>query len=140
MAYADISSLACLQVDEFTAWLNPKGNRELALRNTLTKWWPHIVPGIRKRLSVSGLLGVSTVRSLEGSYALIRAESNVIHVGFEQYSETSGSSPKYTCQAGWRYGYLAGSLYDMDKPQSSEHVVAVHLANKHTRCTHFLRH
>jgi Williams-Beuren syndrome DDT (WSD), D-TOX E motif len=41
-----------LQVDEFTAWLNPKGNRELALRNTLTKWWPHIVPGMRKRLSV----------------------------------------------------------------------------------------
>jgi Williams-Beuren syndrome DDT (WSD), D-TOX E motif len=41
-----------LQVDEFTAWLNPKGNRELALRNILTKWWPHIVPGIRKRLSV----------------------------------------------------------------------------------------
>jgi len=39
------------EVDEFTAWLNPKGNRELALRNTLTKWWPHIVPGIRKRLS-----------------------------------------------------------------------------------------
>ena len=41
------------QVDELTAWLNPKGNRELALRNTLTKWWPHIVPGIRKRLAVS---------------------------------------------------------------------------------------
>ncbi|KAH9982519.1 ATP-utilizing chromatin assembly and remodelling N-terminal-domain-containing protein [Lactifluus volemus] len=39
------------EVDEFTAWLNPKGNRELALRNTLTKWWPHIVPGMRKRLS-----------------------------------------------------------------------------------------
>lgn len=43
------------QVDELTAWLNPKGNRELALRNTLTKWWPHIVPGIRKRLAVSRL-------------------------------------------------------------------------------------
>jgi len=65
--------------------------------------------------------------SLEGP-ALLRAESNVIHVGFEQYSETSGSSPKYTCQTGRRYGYLAGSLYDMDKPQSSEHVVAVHLS------------
>ncbi|KAI0274694.1 ATP-utilizing chromatin assembly and remodelling N-terminal-domain-containing protein [Gloeopeniophorella convolvens] len=44
--YADLE-----EVDEFTAWLNPKGNRELALRNTLTKWWPHIVPGIRKRLA-----------------------------------------------------------------------------------------
>ncbi|KAF8271339.1 chromatin remodeling complex protein [Lactarius quietus] len=39
------------EVDELTAWLNPKGNRELALRNTLTKWWPHIVPGMRKRLA-----------------------------------------------------------------------------------------
>lgn len=39
------------EVDDFTAWLNPKGNRELALRNNLTKWWPHIVPGIRKRLA-----------------------------------------------------------------------------------------
>jgi len=39
------------EVDEFTAWLNPKGNRELALRNNLTKWWPHIIPGIRKRLA-----------------------------------------------------------------------------------------
>ena len=55
-AFMDIPGLASLQVDEFTAWLNPKGNRELALRNTLTKWWPHIVPGIRKRLSVR-LLG-----------------------------------------------------------------------------------
>ena len=40
------------QVDDFAAWLNPKGNRELALKNTLTKWWPHIAPGIRKRLVV----------------------------------------------------------------------------------------
>ncbi|KAA1468659.1 hypothetical protein DENSPDRAFT_857445 [Dentipellis sp. KUC8613] len=39
------------EVDEFTAWLNPKGNREIALRNTFTKWWPHIAPGIRKRLA-----------------------------------------------------------------------------------------
>ncbi|KAI0307853.1 ATP-utilizing chromatin assembly and remodelling N-terminal-domain-containing protein [Multifurca ochricompacta] len=44
--YADLE-----EVDEFTAWLNPKGNRELALRNTLARWWPHIVPGIRKRLA-----------------------------------------------------------------------------------------
>ncbi|TFY79366.1 hypothetical protein EWM64_g4644 [Hericium alpestre] len=47
------------EMDEFTAWLNPKGNRELALRNTLTKWWPHIAPGIRKRqadLNVSAKL------------------------------------------------------------------------------------
>ncbi|ETW87436.1 hypothetical protein HETIRDRAFT_431774 [Heterobasidion irregulare TC 32-1] len=38
------------EVDDFAAWLNPKGNRESALKNTLTKWWPHIAPGIRKRL------------------------------------------------------------------------------------------
>lgn len=59
---------------------------------------------------------------------MIRVEANFIYVGFEQYSETTRSSSKYACQAGWRYGYLAGSLYDMDKPQSSEHVVAVHFA------------
>jgi bromodomain adjacent to zinc finger domain protein 1A len=40
------------QVEDFVAWLNPKGNRELALKNALTKWWPHIAPGIRKRLGV----------------------------------------------------------------------------------------
>lgn len=37
------------EVDAFVAWLNSKGNRELALKNTITKWWPHIAPGIRKR-------------------------------------------------------------------------------------------
>jgi len=67
-----IPGSASLQVDEFTAWLNPKGNRELALRNTLTKWWPHIVPGIRKRLSVR-LSGISSTRR-----ALIGAEHNVM--------------------------------------------------------------
>ncbi|TCD64001.1 hypothetical protein EIP91_004703 [Steccherinum ochraceum] len=35
--------------DEFVAWLNPKGVRELALKNTLAKWWPHIGPGMRRR-------------------------------------------------------------------------------------------
>ncbi|KAI0094698.1 chromatin remodeling complex protein [Irpex rosettiformis] len=36
-------------IDEFVAWLNPKGVRELALKNAITKWWSHIGPGIRKR-------------------------------------------------------------------------------------------
>jgi hypothetical protein len=44
--YTDLEEL-----DEFVAWLNPKGHRELALKNTLTKWWPHIAPGIRKRIA-----------------------------------------------------------------------------------------
>jgi len=39
------------EVDEFVAWLNPKGVRELALKNAFTKWWPHINPGIRKRMA-----------------------------------------------------------------------------------------
>ncbi|KAI0001976.1 chromatin remodeling complex protein [Russula vinacea] len=39
------------EIDEFTAWLNPKGNRELALRNNLIKWGPHIAAGFRKRLA-----------------------------------------------------------------------------------------
>ncbi|CCM00943.1 uncharacterized protein FIBRA_02990 [Fibroporia radiculosa] len=37
------------EIDEFIAWLNPKGVRELALKNAFTKWWPHIAPGVRKR-------------------------------------------------------------------------------------------
>jgi bromodomain adjacent to zinc finger domain protein 1A len=40
------------QVDEFVAWFNPKGVRELALKNAFAKWWNHIAPGMRKRLSV----------------------------------------------------------------------------------------
>ncbi|KAI0348627.1 chromatin remodeling complex protein [Trametopsis cervina] len=36
-------------IDEFVAWLNPKGVRELALKNALAKWWQHIAPGIRRR-------------------------------------------------------------------------------------------
>ncbi|KAF8140096.1 chromatin remodeling complex protein [Boletus edulis] len=39
------------EVDEFVAWLNPKGVRELALKNAFTKWWNHVAPGMRKRLS-----------------------------------------------------------------------------------------
>ncbi|OBZ79211.1 hypothetical protein A0H81_00710 [Grifola frondosa] len=37
------------EVDEFIAWLNPKGVRELALKNAFAKWWPHIAPGMRRR-------------------------------------------------------------------------------------------
>jgi len=37
------------EIDEFVAWLNPKGNRELALKNALVKWWDHLAPGVRKR-------------------------------------------------------------------------------------------
>lgn len=47
-AFADVLR----QVDEFVGWLNPKGVRELALKNALTKWWTHIAPGMRKRASV----------------------------------------------------------------------------------------
>ncbi len=127
--HIDTLGSARLQVDEFTAWLNPKGNRELALRNNLTKWWPHIIPGIRKRLAVSQIR-VSPTATL----------SRNVNTGFEQYREASRSSPKYSCQTRWRYGYLTGPLHDMDEPQSSDHVVAVHLAiNTVTRCAHFHR-
>lgn len=42
-----------LQLDEFLAWLNHKGVRELALKNSFIKWWNHIAPGMRKHFSVS---------------------------------------------------------------------------------------
>jgi hypothetical protein len=102
-----------LQVDEFTAWLNPKGNRELALRNTLTKWWPHIVPGMRKRLSVRRF------------YVQISGVELNLKPGFEQYRETSRSSSEYTCQTRQHDRFLTSTVHDMDKPQSSEHVVAL---------------
>ncbi|TFK76936.1 chromatin remodeling complex protein [Pluteus cervinus] len=37
------------ELDEFVAWLNPKGHREVALKTALTKWWTHITSGVRKR-------------------------------------------------------------------------------------------
>ncbi|KAI8995548.1 chromatin remodeling complex protein [Trametes punicea] len=37
------------EVREFVDWLNPKGVRELALKNAFTKWWNHIAPGMRRR-------------------------------------------------------------------------------------------
>ncbi|RDB28913.1 hypothetical protein Hypma_015347 [Hypsizygus marmoreus] len=43
-AYSELEEL-----DEFVAWLNTKGHRELALKAALTKWWVHITAGIRKR-------------------------------------------------------------------------------------------
>ncbi|KAF9270391.1 chromatin remodeling complex protein [Marasmius fiardii PR-910] len=44
--YSDIEEL-----DEFVAWLNPKGHRELALRGMLSKWWIHITAGMRRRIA-----------------------------------------------------------------------------------------
>ncbi|KAJ7786002.1 chromatin remodeling complex protein [Mycena metata] len=39
------------ELDEFVAWLNPKGHREVALKSVLTKWWPHITSGLRRRIT-----------------------------------------------------------------------------------------
>lgn len=39
-------------MDAFVAWLNPKGNRELAVKNALSKWWDLLAPGVRKRTAV----------------------------------------------------------------------------------------
>ncbi|KAF8342653.1 ATP-utilizing chromatin assembly and remodelling N-terminal-domain-containing protein [Cantharellus anzutake] len=39
------------QVEEFIGWLNPKGHRELALKNQLLKWSDHTTSGMRKRTS-----------------------------------------------------------------------------------------
>jgi bromodomain adjacent to zinc finger domain protein 1A len=38
------------------AWFNPKGIRELALKNALQKWMPHLTGGMRRRASVRKLL------------------------------------------------------------------------------------
>ncbi|KAF8078446.1 chromatin remodeling complex protein [Lyophyllum atratum] len=44
--YSDLEEL-----DEYVAWLNTKGHREIALKTALTKWWVHITAGIRRRLA-----------------------------------------------------------------------------------------
>lgn len=46
--------ISCTQLEEFLAWLNTKGVRELALKNALLKWYNHIMPGMRRRASVRG--------------------------------------------------------------------------------------
>lgn len=46
-------------MDEFVAWLNPKGVRELALKNALAKWWDLLAPGVRKRAAVSSFYWAS---------------------------------------------------------------------------------
>jgi bromodomain adjacent to zinc finger domain protein 1A len=53
------------------AWLNPKGQRELATRTALTKWWPHMTAGIRKRLAV-GHMGTFSHSVLMQSFSLSR--------------------------------------------------------------------
>ncbi|KAH7345348.1 hypothetical protein B0J17DRAFT_37477 [Rhizoctonia solani] len=39
------------QIDEFIAWLNPKGTRELHLKNTLAKWGEPLMAAVGKRSS-----------------------------------------------------------------------------------------
>ncbi|KAJ4489433.1 ATP-utilizing chromatin assembly and remodelling N-terminal-domain-containing protein [Lentinula edodes] len=43
--YSDMDEL-----EQFIAWLNPKGHREIALKQALSKWWIHISAGIRRRM------------------------------------------------------------------------------------------
>jgi len=38
--------------EEFMAWLNVKGHREVALKNSLGKWLDHVVAGMKKRTAV----------------------------------------------------------------------------------------
>jgi len=45
-AYATVEEL-----EEYVAWLNTKGHRELALKTALTKWWTPITAGMKKRIS-----------------------------------------------------------------------------------------
>ncbi len=53
LTFVALSLTIGIQLDEFVAWLNPKGHREVALKAALTKWWIHITSGIRKRTAVS---------------------------------------------------------------------------------------
>lgn len=44
-------------------WLNVKGHREFQLDRTMKLWWDYIVPGMKKRQTVSGYLPKPVVRS-----------------------------------------------------------------------------
>lgn len=59
------------QLEEFLAWLNPKGNREVVLKNNLFKWWDHITAGVRKRQAdaVSAVKVVDARRSTRGRHS-----------------------------------------------------------------------
>ncbi|KAJ3561960.1 hypothetical protein NP233_g9875 [Leucocoprinus birnbaumii] len=39
------------ELEEYVAWLNTKGHRELALKTALTKWWTPITAGMKKRIT-----------------------------------------------------------------------------------------
>lgn len=46
------------EIEEFISWLNPKGHRELALKNALGKWIDHITAGVKRRLAVSCFVSI----------------------------------------------------------------------------------
>jgi hypothetical protein len=41
------------EIEDLVAWLNVKGQRELSLKNVVTKWMDHIVGGMKRRQLVS---------------------------------------------------------------------------------------
>jgi hypothetical protein len=51
--YCLLTLIVVLQLEEIMAWLNVKGNRELKLKENLSKWADHIAGGMRKRATVS---------------------------------------------------------------------------------------
>ncbi|KAI0704894.1 chromatin remodeling complex protein [Cytidiella melzeri] len=70
-------------IDEFVAWLNPKGVRELALKTSIAKWWQHIAPGIRRRQA--DLAQASNVKGQEASSS--RRSARQKHTGSDTSRE-----------------------------------------------------
>ena len=78
------------QVEELVTWLNTKGIRENALKNSVTKWMSHITSGIRKRLTVRSCpLELPTLLTSE-------------FTGHNRSSEATGSQTQFTLERGAR--------------------------------------
>lgn len=98
------------QIDALQTWLNPKGTRELGLKNAIAKWRGYILAGARKRLAVSRA----------------RAALNKVLTLLAVLQETSGSSTApVTFNDGRR-----GSSRKKDEPDQ--------VGNQYRECRFFL--
>ncbi|ELU41604.1 chromatin remodeling complex protein [Rhizoctonia solani AG-1 IA] len=64
-----------MYIEEFIAWLNPKGTRELHLKNSMTKWGEPLMAAVGKR-SLCILLSIA---GSDGRSLVMRSMSAVVH-------------------------------------------------------------
>ncbi|KAH7104205.1 hypothetical protein BKA62DRAFT_497973 [Auriculariales sp. MPI-PUGE-AT-0066] len=85
------------QLDEFFAWLQEKGNRELALKKQLFIWWDHIVAGVKKRqadMSAVALAAAKPVESTNGRRSTRGRNSSANELARESYMQWTNKLAK----------------------------------------------